>query len=277
MTSIYPCFWFDQQASEAFEFYHNVFPGSKIQSQNAMVTTIDLLGIRLMALNGGPKYKISPAISLFVYTGDALEIDRLYHALSQGGMVRIPLGEYPWSPRYAWVEDRFGVNWQLDVDPINNPQKVVPALLFTNEKRGLVKAAIDHYASIFPISRILMESPFPPEAGMSENALLFAQIKINGFILNAMSSWEDHTYTFSPGNSLVVECQNQEEIDHYWENLGRGGRYDRCGWLVDRFGVSWQIVPTILPALMQDPTRGPRVVEAFLKMQKFDIQTLLDA
>ena len=84
-------------------------------------------------------------------------------------------------------------------------------------------------------------------------------------------------HNFSPSASYVIECDTQEEIDHYWEKLGAGGVYNMCGWLDDKNGVSWQIVPKILGKLMSDPTRSQRVVEAFLKMDKFNIQRLLDA
>lgn len=84
-------------------------------------------------------------------------------------------------------------------------------------------------------------------------------------------------YKFTPATSFVIECDTQEEIDEYWEKLGDGGKYNQCGWLDDRFGVSWQIVPAILGELMSDPQRAPRVVQAFLKMTKFDIAALLNA
>lgn len=84
-------------------------------------------------------------------------------------------------------------------------------------------------------------------------------------------------YKFTPATSFVITCDTQEEIDYYWENLGADGTYSQCGWLDDKFGVSWQIVPEILGKLMSDPERAPRVVQAFLKMTKFDIETLLNA
>jgi predicted 3-demethylubiquinone-9 3-methyltransferase (glyoxalase superfamily) len=84
-------------------------------------------------------------------------------------------------------------------------------------------------------------------------------------------------YKFTPATSFVIECDSQTEIDYYWEKLGEGGKYDRCGWLDDKFGISWQIVPAILGKLMSDPERAPRVVEAFMKMTKFDIQQLENA
>ena len=83
-------------------------------------------------------------------------------------------------------------------------------------------------------------------------------------------------YKATPATSFVIECETQQEIDHYWEKLGEGGKFDKCGWLVDKFGFSWQVVPAILNQLMADPDKASKVVAAFLKMSKFDIQTLLD-
>jgi predicted 3-demethylubiquinone-9 3-methyltransferase (glyoxalase superfamily) len=77
--------------------------------------------------------------------------------------------------------------------------------------------------------------------------------------------------------SLVVNCETQEEIDYYWDKLTEDGEESQCGWLKDKYGVSWQIVPSILEKLMEDPEKAPRVVEAFLKMKKFDIEKLLQA
>ena len=81
-------------------------------------------------------------------------------------------------------------------------------------------------------------------------------------------------YTFSPATSFVIECDTQEEIDHYWEKLGDGGVYSKCGWLDDRFGISWQIIPVVLGKLMSDPQKVPSVMRAFMQMTKFDIVTL---
>jgi predicted 3-demethylubiquinone-9 3-methyltransferase (glyoxalase superfamily) len=86
-----------------------------------------------------------------------------------------------------------------------------------------------------------------------------------------------HAYTFNEAVSLVVNCDTQDEIDDYWNKLTNGGQESQCGWLKDRFGVSWQIVPAILGKLMNDPERAPRVMQALMKMKKFDIDTLLNA
>ena len=128
---------------------------------------------------------------------------------------------------------------------------------------GQAKAAADYYCSIFKNSAILNENPI---------VVLF---ELNGFKFMALNGGPKYKPT--PASSYVIECETQQEIDHYWEKLGEGGRYDQCGWLDDKFGFSWQIVPAVLHKLMADPDKAPRVVNAFMQMSKFDIQTLIDA
>ncbi|HRH65810.1 MAG TPA: VOC family protein [Bacteroidia bacterium] len=274
---IYPCLWFDNEAKQAAELYCSIFQNSKILQSTPMVTSFELSGTKFMGLNGGPNYRTNAAISYYVYCGNENEISRLYEALSRNGNVLMPLDKYDWSEKYAWIADPFGVSWQLDIGNINSSQKIVPSLLFANGKMGMIKSAILFYTGIFKNAEILLEAPYPGNANLPAGTLLFAQFKLNGYILNAMSSTVNHGFDFSPGNSFVIECDNQQAIDYYWEKLGQDGRYDRCGWLADKYGVSWQIVPSILPRLMADPDRSQRVIQAFLKMQKFDIETLENA
>lgn len=136
---------------------------------------------------------------------------------------------------------------------------IYPCLWFENQ----AKTAADFYCSIFPNSKITSENP------------IVVRFELNGFPFMGLNG--GHHYQFSPANSYVVECRTQEEIDHYWEKLGANGKYSQCGWLDDQFGVSWQIVPAILDQLMSDPNKAPKVIEAFMQMTKFDIETLLKA
>ena len=128
---------------------------------------------------------------------------------------------------------------------------------------GQAKAAAEYYCSIFKNARITAENP------------IVVNFELNGFKFMGLNGGPK--YKFSPANSYVIECDTQEEIDHYWEKLGQDGRYDQCGWLDDKFGVSWQIIPAILKDLMADPQRAPRVGQAFMQMSKFDIKTLQNA
>lgn len=125
------------------------------------------------------------------------------------------------------------------------------------------KTMATYYCGIFKEGKIISENPF------------VVHFHINGTLFMALNGNKDKV--FSPATSFVVECDTQEEIDHYWESLGRNGVYNRCGWLDDQFGVSWQIVPKILSTLMADPNKAPKVMEAFLKMDKFEIDKLLQA
>ncbi len=99
--------------------------------------------------------------------------------------------------------------------------------------------------------------------------------ELNGIQFKALNGGPH--YQFSPAISFVIECQTQAEIDHYWDRLVKEGTPSRCGWLSDKYGVSWQIVPTILGKLMADPERAPRVVQAFMQMTKLDITALENA
>ncbi len=276
-TSIYHCIWMNGQAREAAAFYCSLFGQADILEANPMATTFTISGTKFLALNGGPEYTPSSAISFYVYCGSADVLQSYYSALSAGGTVLMPLGAYDWSPQYTWVIDQYGVNWQLDIDDIRSDQKIVPNMLFANEKRTRVKEALAHYTAIFKDSQVLLEAPHPAQAGLPDGALLFAQFKLDGFLFNAMSSTIHHDFDFSPGTSFVISCGSQAQIDYYWEMLGTDGQYERCGWLTDKFGVSWQIVPAVLSELMADPEKAPRVMNAFMKMQKFDIQQLINA
>tara|TARA_R110002049_G_scaffold68392_5_gene177292 strand:+ start:11004 stop:11426 length:423 start_codon:yes stop_codon:yes gene_type:complete len=137
--------------------------------------------------------------------------------------------------------------------------QIYPCLWFD----GQAKVAADFYCSIFSNSKITAQSP------------LVVKWELNGQPFMGLNGGPK--YNFSPVNSYVIECETQEEIDYYWSKLGEDGIYNQCGWLDDKFGVSWQVVPTILGKLMADPERGERVLKAFLQMKKFDIETLLNA
>lgn len=275
MNAIYPCIWFDNNALEATTFYADTFKQVKIVTQNPMVVIFEINGVQFMGLNGGNMFQPNPAISYFVYCeNDTESIETLYHKLKDGGKVLMPLDTYDWSKKYAWVEDKFGVSWQLDIDAINHSQKIVPALLFTNKKAGKVKEALSYYASVFNDSSILMEMPHPA----NPTELLFAQFKLNHYLFNAMSGGnETHAFDFSEGNSFVIECDTQKELDHYWTTFARDGKESNCGWVQDAYGVWWQIIPSMLMGLMSNPETAKKVGDALMKMKKIDISTLKSA
>lgn len=128
---------------------------------------------------------------------------------------------------------------------------------------GKAREAAEFYCSIFPQSRIV-----------SENAII-VEFHLNGNEFLALNGGP--RFTFNEAISLVVSCDTQEEIDHYWYKLSEGGEESMCGWLKDKYGVSWQVVPSVLGSLMNDPEKGQRVIDRFLKMKKFVLAELLEA
>ena len=137
---------------------------------------------------------------------------------------------------------------------------IYPCLWFD----GQAKQAADYYCSIFKDAKILSENP------------MVVMVLINGSKFMCLNG--GNNFKFNEAVSFVVECDTQAEIDHHWNNLIKdGGAESMCGWCKDKYGVSWQIVPSMLGELMSDPSRSQRVVQAFLKMKKFDIETLKNA
>ncbi|GAA4441958.1 VOC family protein [Ravibacter arvi] len=274
---LYPCLWFDGNGREAAEFYSSVFDHGAIIEQAPMVSVFTVENTRLMILDGGPGFSPNQAVSYYVYCGSAEKLDRLYTALVTGGTVLMAPGKYEWSDRYCWLSDKYGVSWQLDADDAGSDQKIFPTLLFANEKRGRVKEAQQYYRQVFPEGKVLLEAPYPADAGFPEGTLLFTQFALLDCKFNAMSSSIPHDFDFTEGNSFVVECASQAEIDYYWNELTQGGQESMCGWLKDRFGVSWQIVPRNIGTLMNHPQKGPAVVSALMKMRKIDVEVLKNA
>lgn len=227
IKKIIPHLWFDKEAMEAVNFYASVFKDSRVVTNSKIegtpsgsvdIITFELSGQKFMAINAGPIFRFNESVSFFVYCGSESEIVRLYEKLSENGSILMPLGKYDWSGKYAWVKDKFGLSWQLDIEEINSPQKIVPSLLFVNEKSGRVKEALTYYNSIFPESGVIMEAPYDKSANMPDGTLLFAQFRLSDFLFNAMSSTLHHDFDFNESVSFMIYCDTQEEIDYFWKN-----------------------------------------------------------
>lgn len=128
---------------------------------------------------------------------------------------------------------------------------------------GQAKEAAEFYCSVFENSKIISENP------------MMVIFELNGRKLMGLNGGPQ--FKFNEAVSLFISCENQAEIDFYWARLTEGGEEGMCGWLKDKFGLSWQIVPSILGILMSDPEKSTRVVQAFLQMKKINIQILLNA
>lgn len=275
---IYPCLWFDFKAKEAADFYCSVFNDTKITDENPIVVVFESSGQKFMCLNGGPEFKSNPSISFFVVCETEAELDKAWNALIEGGSVLMPLDKYEWSEKYGWVQDKFGISWQLSFGKLADVgQKFTPTLMFTEKVHGKAEEAITFYTSIFENSDIRGILRYGENEHDVPGTIKHAQFSLGDNVFMAMDSGIAHGFAFSEGISLVIQCNNQNEIDYYWNKLTEGGQESQCGWLKDKYGVSWQVVPKVLGELMKDPERSQRVVQAFLKMKKFDIEALLEA
>ena len=291
---ITPFLWFDKQAKTAAEFYVASFGGdSAVTSVTIIPDTpsgdVELVGFRLLgyqftAISAGPAFTINPSVSFFVNFDpsrrpDAKEaLEALWGRLVEGGAALMPLDTYPFSALYGWVQDRYGVSWQLILsDPEGDPRpNIMPSLLFTNEVCGQAEAAMKFYTSIFPDAREGLVARYGPgQEPDREGTVMFEDFMLAGQWFAAMDSAQAHEFSFSEAVSLVVNCDSQEEIDYFSEKLSAVPQAEECGWLKDRFGLSWQIVPTKLAQLLAGtPEQRARVTRAFLKMKKFDIAAL---
>lgn len=278
-NEIYPCLWFDGKAKEAADFYCSVFNNSKILAETPMVVTFESSGQKFMCLNGGPEFSFNPSVSFFVLCETKEEIDKLWNSLIADGEELMAIDKYGWSERYGWVEDRFGISWQLMLGSLSDVgKKFSPLLMFSGDKRGKTEEAIKFYASVFDNSSVDGIVKYDPGESDITGAVKHAQFKLNNNnVFMAMDSHMENDIRFNEAISFVVECDTQNEIDYFWGKLTQGGEESMCGWLKDKYGLSWQIIPSILENLLNDPDKSQRVVDAFMQMRKFDIEKLLVA
>jgi predicted 3-demethylubiquinone-9 3-methyltransferase (glyoxalase superfamily) len=308
MQKIVPSLWFDKECEEAMHFYVDAF-NEALGKKDSKITTLqrypedkqvgpmanmggkvltgifELAGYKFMALDGGPIFTLNPTKSFMLnfdpkYDEQAREhLDALWGKLAEGGKVLMEIGEYPFSKRYGWVEDKYGVSWQLILsDPGGDDRPfIVPSLLFTDKMAGKAEEAINFYLSVFKNSKKGLFAPY--EAAQEEAQkgwLMYADFTLENQWFAAMDSSVKMDAAFNESISYYVECDGQEEVDYYWEKLSAVPESEQCGWLKDKYGVSWQIVPKQLGELMSDPDKekAGRVMDAMLQMKKIDVAGL---
>ncbi len=291
MPKITPFLWFDTQTEAAIQRYASSFSDSALLSirrypdgpldgpmrgmEGKVLTAVfDLAGQRFMALDGGPTFKFNPAISLFVSAATEAEVDRLWSTLSEGGSILMPLQSYPFSPRFGWVMDQYGLSWQVNL--ASRAQKIAPALMFVGEQHGKAEAAMNFYTALFAHSQVEHVERYGSGDTGEPGTVKQAIFQLDGRDFMVMDSSYEHAFSFNEAISFYVECGSQEEVDHFWGELSAHPQSEQCGWLKDRFGISWQIVPSIVPELMNDPdpVKSKRVMDALLQMKKLDIAGL---
>lgn len=287
---ITPCLWFDSEAEEAIKFYTEAFSDSKIlkvikygdyipgntgkKPGSVMSILFEIQGQEFLALNGGPAFKYSPAVSLFVNCSSEAEVNHLHEVLSAGGEDLMPLGKYPWSDRYAWTTDKYGLSWQINFKPMS--QKVTPCLMLVGDNAGRTQEAIKFYESLFEKSSTEYVQHYGPEDNDLEEFVKHASFYLDEFHFYAMDSGGPHQFEFSPAISFIVNCKDQAEVDHFWKGLVTDGTPIHCGWLTDKFGIAWQVVPTVVAEFMgaEDSKKSDRVMETMVQMQKIEIAPL---
>ncbi|MFO0678436.1 MAG: VOC family protein [Polyangiaceae bacterium] len=291
-NSIVPCLWMTDQAEAAVAQYLKVFPGGRIVATShyperrdnpsgrppgsVLTVEFEIMGVRFTALNGGPVFAPNPTVSFFVHADDEAHVDRMVKGLAEGGKMLMELGTYPWSKRYGWVQDRWGVSWQVMVNDVSGDDaKIAPAIMFSGDVQGRAEEAMKLWTTLFPGGRIDALSPYPP--GGEAKGVMHGRIHVMGTRLVAFDSHISHGVKFDEGISLQITCKDQAEIDRVWSAIvANGGQEVQCGWAKDRFGFNWQVVPESMVTLMTvgTPESQARVFDAMMPMKKLDVAKL---
>ncbi|OGN90052.1 MAG: hypothetical protein A2Y88_00625 [Chloroflexi bacterium RBG_13_48_10] len=290
MLKITPHLWFDKEAKEAVDFYVSTFPKSKIKNTTMLhntpsgsvdIVTFELSGMEFQAISAGPLFKFNPSISLHVKCETKEEVDTLWKKLADGGQVLMELGSYPFSDRYGWVQDKYGLSWQIiyssGADVIH---KITPVIMFVGNVCGKAEEAVKFWTSVFRQSNVATILHYGNgEQPDKEGTLKYAAFSLFGQEFGAMDSAHEHRFGFNEAISFIVNCDTQEEIDYHWNKLSAVPEAEACGWLKDKYGVSWQVIPTRMNELLQggDRVKIDRVTQAFLPMKKLDIAKLQEA
>jgi predicted 3-demethylubiquinone-9 3-methyltransferase (glyoxalase superfamily) len=284
---ITPHLWFDTEAVGAANFYASTFPDSSVTNVTTIydtpsgdtdIVSFDLWDLPFMAISAGPLFTFTPAVSFMVSCTTREQVDRLWARLSEGGKALMPLASYPFSEHYGWTEDRYGLSWQIMlVGEEQEGQRITPSLMFVGKVCGKAEEAIDLYTSVFPNSKVGPILRYGKDEEPDEDGTIkYASFLLDGKEFAAMDSAREHDFGFNEAISFIVNCETQDEIDRYWESLSAVPEAEQCGWLKDKYGLSWQVVPFAMDEMLRTGTKEQiaRVTEAFLKMKKFDLAEL---
>lgn len=292
MQKIIPYLWCDNQAEEAAMFYTSIFNNSKIinvyrygkagaeiadRAEGSVISsTFELEGEKFVAFNGGPQFHFTPAVSFFINCQTPEEIQQLWAKFLGGGTILMPLQKYPFNELFGWLVDQFGVSWQFGIS--DRSPKIVPFLIFTGEQNGKAEEAMNLYISLFEDSTInqIEYNEEHERTGMSIKQAVFS---LNGQKFMCIDSYMDHPFTFTPAISFFVNCKSQQEVDQLWDKLSENGEIQQCGWLKDKFGLSWQIIPVALGELLENSNeeQSERIMETLFAMNKIEITKLKKA
>ena len=304
MQKIIPHLWFDKEAKEAAAFYTSIFPESAIGKTAVLRNTpsgdCDMVSFKLwnqdfMAISAGPYFKFNPSVS-FIVNFDPLffgsseasskeakeKMDMVWNKLSEGGQALMPLGEYPFSKHYGWVQDKYGLSWQLMLtDPAGEPRPpIIPALMFIGGNYGKAEEAINYYLSAFKNSKLGAIHRYGKGDEMAkEGTVMFADYMLENNWFAAMDSPGQHKFSFNEAVSFIVNCTDQDELDNYWQKLSAVPQAEQCGWIKDKYGLSWQITSAEIDEMLYNGTQeqADRVTKAFMPMKKLNLKVIKEA
>src|SRR3989344_8683606 len=241
MQKIIPHLWFDKEAKEAATFYVSVFSSLDVAQGKSKITnattikdtpsgdcdivSFDLWGYSFMAISAGPIFKINPSISFMINFDPSQDkdaktrIDEMWAKLSEGGKALMQLDKYPFSEHYGWIQDKYGLSWQLILTKPEGEERplLIPSLLFVGDVCGKAEEASDFYLSVFKDSKRGAIVRYPD--GMEpdkQGSVMFTDFKLLGKWFAAMDSAHKHDFAFNEAISFIVNCEDQEEIDFYW-------------------------------------------------------------
>ena len=279
------CLWFDQQAEEAATFYCSVFKNAKRgrtayypnaggdthgkPEDSVLTVEFELEGLPFTALNGGPMFKFNEAVSLQVHCRTQEEVDYYRQALTAGGQ----------DGRGGWLKDRFGLSWQIVRGPMALAgHRIVPCLWFDTQGEDAAR----FYCSVFKTSKLGGISRYSEAGkdmhGKEAGAVMVVEFELEGTPFIALNGGPQ--FKFNEAISLQIPCETQDEIDYYWNALtADGGQESQCGWLKDKYGLSWQVFPAFMGDILAGPDRAAaaRAMEAFMTMKKFDLAAVKSA
>ena len=282
MQKIIPHLWYDKEAVQAAQFYVSIFPDSKITHTSTLndtpsgsveMVSFELMNYEFQAISAGPYFTFNPSVSFMVECKSIQEVDALWEKLSPGGMALMELGEYPFSERFGWIQDQYGLSWQIIYSSSPGAKrKITPMIMFVGDVAGKAEQAVRLWTSIFPDGKVgdLMHYAKGEEPDQ-EGTLKYGNFSLFGQEFVAMDSAHEHQFSFNEAISFIVNCETQEEIDNYWDKLSAVPEAEQCGWLKDKFGFSWQIVPVGMEepcSQGDDQEKIDRVTQAFLQMKK---------
>jgi predicted 3-demethylubiquinone-9 3-methyltransferase (glyoxalase superfamily) len=238
MRKITPHLWFDKEAMEAAKVYTSLIPNSKITNVRTLhntpsgdcdIVSFELSGLPFIAISAGPLFKLNPSVSFHVKCKTKNEVDAIFERLSIDGKVLVPLGSYPFSDRYGWLEDKFGLSWQVILSGDREmTQRIIPVLMFVGGACGKTEEAVNFYADVFKNSPAGGDWTTNPnilarygkgEEPDREGTVRYSSFTLFGQEFGAMDSAREHKFALNEAISFIVFCETQGEIDYFWERL----------------------------------------------------------